>query len=143
MKSASTWALSTPGRSSVNSTVSRVIEPAPEPEPEPPAPRPRPRAPEPEPVPEPLERQPWSEPEPIFRVPELGKGRTSDRDPNTFCYAAKEHPQFSSGRRITFTYVCNLFTGREQDPMSILQRLQLDMRLYRPIPVTLELPSFE
>ncbi len=86
---------------------------------------------------------PWSERRLLYRIPELGPSQAEGRDPNTGCYAAKEHPQFSSGRRITFTYVCNLFTGREQNPMSILQRLQLDMRLYRPIPVTLELPSFE
>ena len=73
-------------------------------------------------------------------MPELTESTLAGRDPNTGCYAAKEHPQFSIGRRITFTYVCNLFTGREQDPMSILQRLQLDMSLYRPIPVTVELP---
>ena len=84
---------------------------------------------------------PWSERRALYRIPELAASHSGGRDPNTGCYAAKEHPQFSSGRRITFTYVCNLFTGREQDPMSILRRLQLDMRLYRPIPVTLELPS--
>jgi hypothetical protein len=83
---------------------------------------------------------PWSDRQLLYRIPELTPSDTRGRDPNTGCYAAKEHPQFASGNDITFTYVCNLFTGREQDPMSILQRLLLDMRLYRPIPVSLELP---
>jgi hypothetical protein len=41
---------------------------------------------------------------------------------------------------VTFTYVCNLFTGRGQDPMQVLGRLLVDMGLYRPIPVAVELP---
>jgi hypothetical protein len=83
---------------------------------------------------------PWSERRLLFRVPELDPAYAGGHDPNTGCYAAKEHPQFSSGRRVTFTYVCNLFTGRGQDPMQILDRLLVDMGLYRPIPVAVELP---
>ena len=83
---------------------------------------------------------PWSERRLLFRVPELHPAYAGGHDPNTGCYAAKEHPQFSSGRRVTFTYVCNLFAGRGQDPMQILKRLLVDMSLYRPIPVSVELP---
>jgi hypothetical protein len=84
---------------------------------------------------------PWSERRLLFRVPELDPAQAGGHDPNTGCYAAKEHPQFSSGRRLAFTYVCNLFTGRGQDPMQILGRLLVDMDLYRPIPVAVDLPS--
>jgi len=83
---------------------------------------------------------PWSERQLLYRIPELAASDSERRDPNTGCYAAKEHPQFASGRSITFTYVCNLFTGREQQPLSVFERLQRDMDIYRPIPVTLELP---
>jgi hypothetical protein len=82
---------------------------------------------------------PWSERQLLYRIPELAASDARSRDPNTGCYAAKEHPQYATERRITFTYVCNLFTGPDQDPMAVLRRLQRDMRLYRPIPVTLEL----
>lgn len=83
---------------------------------------------------------PWSERSLLFRIPELDSAYTGGHDPNTGCYAAKEHPQFSSGERLTITYVCNLFTGRGQDPNEILRRLIVDMGLYRPIPVGVNLP---
>jgi hypothetical protein len=28
-------------------------------------------------------------------------------DPDTFCYAAKEHPEFEKPGELIFTYVCN------------------------------------
>jgi hypothetical protein len=84
---------------------------------------------------------PWSERRSLYHIPELAPSYLGGHDPNTGCYAAKEHPQFASGQRITFTYVCNLFTGRGQDPLDILQRLLGDMGLYRPIPVTVDLPT--
>jgi hypothetical protein len=83
---------------------------------------------------------PWSEPRLLFRVPELDPAYTGGHDPNTGCYAAKEHPQLGAGRRLTLTYVCNLFTGPGQDPNEILGRLLVHMGLYRPIPVALDLP---
>ena len=84
---------------------------------------------------------PWSEPRSLFRVPELAPDFAGGFDPNTACYAAKEHPRFSSRRRLTFTYVCNLFTGKGEDPNGILGRLVENMLLYRPIPVTVSLPT--
>jgi len=83
---------------------------------------------------------PWSERRLIYRVPELDPDYAGPFDRNTGCYAAKVHPQLSEGRRITFTYVCNLFTGPGQDPNEILRRLVVSMGLYRPIPVSLDLP---
>ena len=74
----------------------------------------------------------------MFRFPELAPGRG---DPHTGCYAAKEQPQFSRPGSATFTYVCNLFTGPGEDPFAILGRLQVQMDLYRPVPVTVTLPA--
>jgi hypothetical protein len=83
---------------------------------------------------------PWSEPESIFRVPELNEGRASERDPNTFCYAAKEHPQYAPEGRLLLTYVCNLFAPAGQDEWVVLSRLAEQMNLYRPRVVELPLP---
>jgi len=80
---------------------------------------------------------PWSEPRVLGRVRELATPEASD--PNTGCYAAKEHPQFAT-QRLFVTYVCNLFTGPGQDPQRILQRLLVDMEIYRPVPQLLDLP---
>jgi hypothetical protein len=80
---------------------------------------------------------PWSEPLRLHSIPELASGSKSD--PNTGCYAAKEHPQFSS-QRLTVTYVCNLFTGPGEDPNAVLRRLLTDMDVYRPVPIRLDLP---
>jgi hypothetical protein len=82
---------------------------------------------------------PWSEPELIFRIPELDPSRRSDR--NVGCYAAKEQAQFSLPGALTFTYVCNLFSGRGEDPYAILERLQRRMDLYRPVAASVTLPA--
>lgn len=50
---------------------------------------------------------PWSEGQVIFTVPEM-QPSTPGYDKNTFCYAAKEHPEFERGD-LVFTYVCNTF----------------------------------
>jgi hypothetical protein len=49
---------------------------------------------------------PWTEGETIYEVPEMQKG-TAGYDPDTFCYAAKEHPEFEKPGELVFTYVCN------------------------------------
>ena len=81
---------------------------------------------------------PWSERRLVFRIPELAPGQ---RDPNLGCYAAKEQPQFSRPGSLTFTYVCNLFTGPGEDPFAVLRRLQRDMEIYRPVPATVSAPA--
>ena len=83
---------------------------------------------------------PWSEPELIFRIPELAPAHAPPPDPNLGCYAAKEHPDFSLPGSLTFTYVCNLFTGPGEDPYTILGRLQQRMDLYRPVAASVSLP---
>ena len=53
----------------------------------------------------------------------------------TFCYAAKEHPEFESdSHQIVFTYACNLYTGE------IAPLLNSSYLLYDPIFVTIQLP---
>jgi len=66
---------------------------------------------------------PWSEPEPIYSFPQMSKGDPQyDRD--TFCYAAKEHPEFSPPTgSMVMTYVCNSMT---------FQKLIENMSVYRP-----------
>jgi hypothetical protein len=48
---------------------------------------------------------PWTEGEAVYRVPEIRKD-LAGYDPDTFCYAGKEHPEFEQGD-LLFTYVCN------------------------------------
>ncbi|HEY8494037.1 MAG TPA: DUF4185 domain-containing protein [Myxococcota bacterium] len=83
---------------------------------------------------------PWSERRLVFRVPELAPDGAAPPDLHTACYAAKEQPQFSRPGSLTFTYVCNLFAGPDQDPWPILARLQRRMELYRPIAASVTLP---
>jgi hypothetical protein len=85
---------------------------------------------------------PWSAPVTIYRVPELSTDPAAGRDPNTFCYAAKEHPQLARDGELILTYVCNLFTRRGEDPFGVLGRLLGRMDLYRPRVVALPLPDF-
>lgn len=84
---------------------------------------------------------PWSERRLVFRIPELAPDPEAAGDPNLGCYAAKEQPQFSRPGSLTFTYVCNLFTGPDEDPYQVLGRLQRSMDLYRPVAATVTLPE--
>ena len=49
---------------------------------------------------------PWTEGAVIYRVPEMQKD-IAGYDPDTFCYAGKEHPEFRGKDSILFTYACN------------------------------------
>ncbi|HYG99043.1 MAG TPA: DUF4185 domain-containing protein [Terriglobales bacterium] len=49
---------------------------------------------------------PWSEGKTIYTIPDMQKSAVA-YDTDTFCYAAKEHPQFRNSDNILFTYVCN------------------------------------
>jgi hypothetical protein len=84
---------------------------------------------------------PWSPRQLVFRIPELAPQAAAPPDPNTGCYAAKEHPQFSRPGSLTFTYVCNLFGAPGQDDLAILGRLARDMRLYRPVAAAVGVPA--
>jgi hypothetical protein len=50
---------------------------------------------------------PWSDGQAIYTVPDM-QAATPGYDKDTFCYAAKEHPEFEHGD-LVFTYVCNTF----------------------------------
>ncbi|MBW2242382.1 MAG: DUF4185 domain-containing protein [Deltaproteobacteria bacterium] len=84
---------------------------------------------------------PWSPRRSLFRIPELDPSRVAGFDPHTACYAAKAHPQLSARGSVSFTYVCNLFAGPEGDVEALLGRLVDDLGIYRPIPVSVALPS--
>ena len=83
---------------------------------------------------------PWSDPVPLFHIPELDRSSTAlDRD--RFCYAAKAHEQFRAAGRVLLTYVCNLLTPPGGDPLAVLKRLHVELTLYRPRVVVVELPD--
>ncbi len=81
---------------------------------------------------------PWSEPEVLFRFPELAPRRAGPAD-GTFCYAAKAHEQFSRPGRALLTYVCNVVPA-EPGPLGFPRRLLEDMRIYRPLAVSVPIP---
>ena len=64
---------------------------------------------------------PWSQPAAVYSFPETVPG-TDEYDKDNFCYAAKEHVEFSSKPdEIVASYVCNSFT-----------KLNTAMKIYRP-----------
>jgi hypothetical protein len=72
---------------------------------------------------------PWSEPKALIgSIPEVN--RNSPRyDKNNFCYAGKEHLEFSQGRNLVVTYVCNSYEDSEKNTGFIRKNLFL----YRPV----------
>ena len=86
---------------------------------------------------------PWSEPKSVYQIPELEEDYAAGYDPNTFCYAAKEHPEYAREGRLLFTYVCNLFTNDGEDPYAVLKRLAEKMHLYRPNAISIPFPTLE
>lgn len=76
----------------------------------------------------PLLEGPWSDPAIILEsVPEVTPGNQL-YDPNTFCYAGKEHRQFSDNKTLVVTYVCN--SSEIDHPKSFIRR---NLFLYRPV----------
>jgi hypothetical protein len=73
---------------------------------------------------------PWSSPQTIFEFPEM-KPNNPYYDKDTFCYAAKEHVEFTDSK-IALTDACN--------SMVIAKTIQ-NMNIYRPRTVVLELPK--
>jgi hypothetical protein len=73
---------------------------------------------------------PWSAGQPIYRVPEM-QPTTPGYDKDTFCYAAKEHPEFERGD-LVFTYVCNTFA---------VPKLAANLDIYHPIVVRMPMPA--
>ena len=73
---------------------------------------------------------PWSGPTTMYDFPEM-KRDNSGFDKDTFCYAVKEHIEFSE-TKIALTYACNSMA---------LAKTIANMNIYRPRPVMLELPK--
>jgi hypothetical protein len=73
---------------------------------------------------------PWSSPQRIYEFPEM-KRDNPGYDKDTFCYAVKEHIEFSSDK-IALTYACNSM---------VLSKTMANMNIYRPRAVVLDLPK--
>lgn len=72
---------------------------------------------------------PWSEPKVLLRnIPEVDPESTL-YDKNNFCYAGKEHIEFTRGKNLVVTYVCNSFEDFQKDS-SIIRK---NLFLYRPV----------
>lgn len=65
---------------------------------------------------------PWSEGKTIYRIPEMQKGNAG-YDKDTFCYAAKEHPEFRLPGSVLITYACNTMN---------VQKLTSNLDIYFP-----------
>jgi hypothetical protein len=72
---------------------------------------------------------PWTDGQVIYYAPEMSSGPT--RDKNTFCYAAKEHPEFEQKGQLLFTYVCNTMN---------VPSLATNTKIYFPQVITLPMP---
>jgi len=72
---------------------------------------------------------PWSEPEPLsMNVSEVDP-RSQLYDKNTFCYAGKEHIEFSRDKNLVVTYVCN----SSEDMQRQTSFIRRNLFLYRPV----------
>jgi hypothetical protein len=72
---------------------------------------------------------PWSAPRPLgSNIPEVDF-QSPLYDKGNFCYAGKEHIEFSRGKNLVVTYVCN----SSEDMQSQTSFLRRNMFLYRPV----------
>ena len=74
---------------------------------------------------------PWSDGQVIHRIAEMQPG-SPGYDKDTFCYAAKEHPEFETPGKLFFTYVCNSFT---------VSKVATTPSIYFPQTVTMPMPK--
>lgn len=72
---------------------------------------------------------PWTDGQVIYQAPEMQPANPG-YDKDTFCYAAKEHPEFERGD-LVFTYVCNTFA---------VPKLASDTSIYYPQVVRMAMP---
>jgi hypothetical protein len=73
---------------------------------------------------------PWSSPQTIYEFPEM-KRDNPGYDKDTFCYAIKEHVEFTDAK-IALTYACNSM---------VVAKTIANMQIYRPRVVILDLPQ--
>ncbi|MBM4271187.1 MAG: DUF4185 domain-containing protein [Deltaproteobacteria bacterium] len=72
---------------------------------------------------------PWTEPEVLIgSIPEVDPD-SPRYDRNNFCYAGKEHLQFSHGRDWVVTYVCK----SHEDFQNNTSFIRKNLFLYRPV----------
>ena len=76
---------------------------------------------------------PWTEGKDIYEIPEMQKNKPG-YDPDTFCYAAKEHPEFRTKDSILITYACNTMK---------VQKLTSNLGIYFPQVVRIPLTKIE
>ena len=84
---------------------------------------------------------PWSERHLVFRVPELAEGPCHPGTRTPVATARRSSRSSPRPGSLTFTYVCNLFSGVGSEPNAILERLLRKMDLYRPVAATVTLPG--
>lgn len=73
---------------------------------------------------------PWTDGDVIYQIPELRKD-SLEYDPDTYCYAGKEHPEFEGKDEIVFTYVCNTLKP---------EKLVKELNIYFPRTVRMKMP---
>jgi hypothetical protein len=73
---------------------------------------------------------PWTQGNVIYQIPIMQKSNP-DYDPDTFCYAGKEHPEFEKSGELLFTYVCNSMKPK---------KLEKELNVYIPQVVTMPMP---
>ncbi len=86
---------------------------------------------------------PWSDPIPIYTIPETIPNSKGEVDPNLACYAAKAHPHLSNPGELVVTYVCNLFARKEGEEWQTLRRLAASPALYQPKAVHIVIPPLD
>ena len=74
---------------------------------------------------------PFTDGDVIYRIPILQK-TDPNYDPDTFCYAGKEHPEFENSGELVFTYVCNTMKPK---------KLEAEPYIYVPQVVHLPMPD--
>lgn len=74
---------------------------------------------------------PWTEGKKIYKVPDMQPG-SPDYSPNTFCYAAKEHPEFEPPGKLLLTYACN---------STNVKSLEKNLSIYFPKTVIMPMPK--
>ncbi len=74
---------------------------------------------------------PWTKGQKIYKVPDMQPGAPSYSH-NTFCYAAKEHPEFETPGKLLFTYACNSLE---------VKSLVDNLNIYFPKTVVMPMPN--
>lgn len=74
---------------------------------------------------------PFTDGDVIYKIPILQKS-DPHYDPDTFCYAGKEHPEFEKNGELVFTYVCNTMKPK---------KLEAEPYVYFPQVVHMPMPD--